>query len=350
MTTIVTRAGKGSPLTHNEVDTNFTNLNSAKIESGDTVNLNVTGTINSSSATITGGSVNGTPIGNSSASTGAFTNLSYAGTLTGSTGIVNIGSGQLYKDASGKVGIGTNSPLVKLDIIENTNIDLDIYLTNNVATDGAYSELTVSGAGANQTIYFGTHKSLGNIEHYVWGIGNYPLLFFTNGNERLRIDASGNIISSTLYNNVSSGGRDVQIASNGTLYSVSSSLKYKTNIEDLNYSLVDNAITNLRPVYYKDKNPVGDVKSNWSHIGLIAEEAAEVEPRIVHYKTFEVTFEEEINENGKTSQKRIETELETPVPEGIDYSRLSILCLAELQKQREIITELKSRIELLENS
>ena len=32
MTTIVTRAGKGSPLTNTEVDTNFTNLNTAKIE------------------------------------------------------------------------------------------------------------------------------------------------------------------------------------------------------------------------------------------------------------------------------------------------------------------------------
>lgn len=32
MTTIVTRAGKGSPLTNTEVDTNFTNLNSAKLE------------------------------------------------------------------------------------------------------------------------------------------------------------------------------------------------------------------------------------------------------------------------------------------------------------------------------
>jgi len=32
MTTIVTRAGKGSPLTHTEVDTNFTNLNTAKLE------------------------------------------------------------------------------------------------------------------------------------------------------------------------------------------------------------------------------------------------------------------------------------------------------------------------------
>lgn len=37
MSTIVTRAGKGSPLTHNEVDANFTNLNTDKVQSGDTV-------------------------------------------------------------------------------------------------------------------------------------------------------------------------------------------------------------------------------------------------------------------------------------------------------------------------
>jgi len=35
MATIVTRAGKGSPLTNNEVDANFTNLNDDKYESGD---------------------------------------------------------------------------------------------------------------------------------------------------------------------------------------------------------------------------------------------------------------------------------------------------------------------------
>jgi hypothetical protein len=35
MTTIVTRAGKGSALTHTEMDTNFTNLNTAKLEAAD---------------------------------------------------------------------------------------------------------------------------------------------------------------------------------------------------------------------------------------------------------------------------------------------------------------------------
>jgi hypothetical protein len=37
------------------------------------------------------------------------TNIDYTGTLTGGTGVVNLGSGQFYKDASGNVGIGTST-------------------------------------------------------------------------------------------------------------------------------------------------------------------------------------------------------------------------------------------------
>lgn len=43
-------------------------------------------------------------------------NISYTGTLTGGTGIVNLGSGQFYKDASGNIGIGTASPSVPLQV------------------------------------------------------------------------------------------------------------------------------------------------------------------------------------------------------------------------------------------
>ena len=46
----------------------------------------------------------------------AFTNLSYTGTLTGGTGIIAIGTNQIYKDASGNVGIGTTSPAYKLQV------------------------------------------------------------------------------------------------------------------------------------------------------------------------------------------------------------------------------------------
>jgi hypothetical protein len=76
----------------------------------------VAGAVTSSSATITGGTINGTAIGGTTAAAGAFTTLSYTGTLTGGTGVIDIGSGELYKDASGNVGIGTAIPTQKLDV------------------------------------------------------------------------------------------------------------------------------------------------------------------------------------------------------------------------------------------
>lgn len=54
MTTIITRAGKGSPLTNNEVDSNFTNLNSGKAEVGANTDITsvalTTGTISTAPA------------------------------------------------------------------------------------------------------------------------------------------------------------------------------------------------------------------------------------------------------------------------------------------------------------
>jgi len=61
LTTIVTRAGKGSPLTNNEVDTNFTNLNSAKIETLTSNNgsIVITGTGSTRDLSITGSTAGG---------------------------------------------------------------------------------------------------------------------------------------------------------------------------------------------------------------------------------------------------------------------------------------------------
>ena len=71
--------------------------------SGTVTNLTGTASIN----------INGT-VGATTANTGSFTSLDYSTTLTGGTGIVNLGSGQFYKDASGNVGIGITAPTAKL--------------------------------------------------------------------------------------------------------------------------------------------------------------------------------------------------------------------------------------------
>jgi len=75
MSTIVLRSVKGTPLTNTEVDTNFTNLNTDKVEK--------------TAAAITGGSINGTTVGATTATTGAFTTLAASSSVTLSGGTAN---------------------------------------------------------------------------------------------------------------------------------------------------------------------------------------------------------------------------------------------------------------------
>ena len=69
MSTIVTRAGKGSPLTHTEVDANFTNLNTDKLEVGASFNAAVAAT-----PAVT-------------ANTAKVTNATHTGDVTGATAL-----------------------------------------------------------------------------------------------------------------------------------------------------------------------------------------------------------------------------------------------------------------------
>ena len=101
------------------------------------------------------------------------TNLAYTGTLTGGTGILNIGSGQLYKAASGNVGIGTSSPSVNLNVYKSS--------------DGIVARFQRSSGGGLVDI---------EISNGIGGIGttdNIPFRLNTNNTERMRIDSSGNV-------------------------------------------------------------------------------------------------------------------------------------------------------------
>ena len=62
--------------------------------------------------------------------TNAFTAaLSYTSTFTGGTGIIAIGTNQIYKDASGNVGFGTATPLAKVSVV-GTGYSPNITLTD----------------------------------------------------------------------------------------------------------------------------------------------------------------------------------------------------------------------------
>ena len=139
----------------------------------------------------------------------ATTNLSYTGTLTGGTGVIAIGTNQIYKDASGNVGIGTASPTANLQVQNGTSGTTAVIVGNGAV--GVSSNIYINGgntsafgpviwgqaASTNEWIICslrgaaGAGVGVGGMADYVYGA--YPRVFYTNGAERARIDSSGNV-------------------------------------------------------------------------------------------------------------------------------------------------------------
>jgi hypothetical protein len=157
-------------------------------------------------------------------------NPNYIGTLTGGTGIVNLGSGQFYKDASGNVGIGTASPT-------SYGAGYTVVTLNN-ATTGTVIDQNVNG------VRTGTLVSTSNITTLSCQPASGVLTFQTNGGaERMRIDASGHAIVG-------------YTASVGTAYQTNMQVKGSSSSNYAGYGLItsNNESAGLLGVYSNGEN------------------------------------------------------------------------------------------------
>ena len=88
-----------------------------------------------------------------------------------------------------------------------------------------------------------------------------------------------------------------------------------------------------RPVWYRSTCKSDCPEHSWW--GFIAEEVAEIDPRLVHWRTTEVTYDEE--------GSAIETPCD-PEPEGVAYDRFVPHLLNLIKRQQQAIETLEQRL------
>jgi hypothetical protein len=136
---------------------------------------------------------------------------------------------------------------------------------------------------------------------------------------------SGRIQSGGTYSNTTATAANVAVLSNGLLARSTSSARYKKDVETANDSFSAAAVLGVRPVWFRSTSE--EDRSDWSHWGFIAEEVAEIDPRLVQWGP---------DENGGLR------------PEGVQYDRFVPHLCAMIQKQQAQIAGLSAKVAALE--
>jgi hypothetical protein len=286
---------------------------------------------------------------------GSFVNLAYTGTLTGGTGVVNLGSGQVYKDASGNVGIGTNNPATKLEVYGgrlrvNATPDPGIEFSNTATVKGyvyydSTNDLMVmrhsSGTGINTdssgNLLVGTTSLLGGEKGNFTQTSAGAVLRVINTNASfadtaLSVSATNRTASSAfnLYTGGASNGDQFKVRGDGVIFAQNttvqsiSDVRTKENIVDSNEGI--ETVNALRPVRFDFKEGFGNDKKN--QLGFIAQEIEQV-------------FPDAVDTWGESNDP------ENPY-KSVGTTALIPVLVKAIQEQQAMIEELKTKVIALE--
>jgi len=213
----------------------------------------------------------------------------------------------------------------------------NLSVTGSISGASVSSTGTVSGAGIVSTIN-GTQltlQRLGPSATNTMSCGGSGELAFVNSSANAFTLYNTYAFFPTAATTASAANAFINNGSSGyanQLLRSTSSLKYKTNVEDL-LPEFSKLIYKLRPIWYRSLAESDN--KEWSWYGLAAEEVALIEPRLVHW-----TYEDNqydyvsIEIEGSNQKRRILKSDAVKTPDGIQYDRISILLLKELQQLR----------------
>ena len=231
----------------------------------------------------------------------------------------------IYDDISGEMTIGTMTSYSTV-FVTNDAEKMRITTTGNVGigTSSPSQKLHVNGTSQfDDTLNFATRGKMS------WGGSPAKLILTSSGSYNLALATDDFVDRMTIQASTGNVGINTnspgtyKLNVNGTFYSAGSSLEYKTEISTLDTDT--NKILELRPVTYQYKDEykhLGKELKSGTQIGLIAEEVAEVFPELALLKQ---------DEDGEIRVR------------NVDYEKLSILLLSEVQKLRKEVNELKNK-------
>ena len=218
---------------------------------------------------------------------------------------LSLNTSRMRITSTGNVGIGTTSPTTgKLEVSGSilTSGGLVAALANSAALsfESTFSRLIAFGTDASTNGCFRLISSRSDGSNQLtWLAGN----------------ASGNVGINCLT-------PTYKLHVNGTFYAAGSSQDYKQSI--CNYNTDSCMFMKLKPVTYQYKEEychLGKELKSGTQIGLIAEEVAETYPELA------ILVNEEENK----------------VVRNVDYEKLSIILLSEVQKLRREVDDLKHK-------
>ena len=167
---------------------------------------------------------------NSALTSGRVPYASTAGLLVDSASLTYDGTtltattGANFATSSGSVGIGTTSPSTKLEVAGAAKLTgTNLAIVPSTATNAAYVVATNTGGNFFLGIDTSTGASFGagNYGRVLYSSAAYPMAFFTNDTERMRIDSSGNVGIGMTPTNFGNGYTVLQVANatnGGMLY------------------------------------------------------------------------------------------------------------------------------------
>jgi len=216
------------------------------------------------------------------------------------------------------------------------------------APSGAVPSLNIAGNNtvgqyalrvvANTAALYGNFTNLVDCDFNIWNtpggvaskftsIGpsvSVAMNLLTNNTARVQISSTGAVSFNAVSTTASAGNAFLDSAANNNLLRSTSSIRYKQNVESILPEYFEKT-KQLRPVWYRSKADAD--KKEWSYFGLISEEVAEIEPRLVHY-----TKDEEGN----------------LTPDSVQYDRIAVLLLGRISDLENKLEEATQRINELE--